>query len=124
MLLAAPGWPSLPRFLAASLGISGSVEFHGRLTPGELEALYATCHVFALLPLAALALIGYAAWGTLFAALALVGVVLNQVLFLLGVARTTAVHANILITMIPVFTLAVALVLGRERISARWTFRA
>lgn len=52
------------------------------------------------------------------AGLALVGVVLNQVLFLLGVARTTAVHANILITTIPVFTLAVALVLGRERLSA------
>jgi drug/metabolite transporter (DMT)-like permease len=51
------------------------------------------------------------------AGLALLGVVLNQVLFLLGVARTTAVHANILITMIPVFTLAVALALGRERLS-------
>jgi drug/metabolite transporter (DMT)-like permease len=50
-----------------------------------------------------------------FAGLALLGVVLNQVLFLVGVARTTAVHANILITTIPVFTLAVALVLGRER---------
>ncbi len=52
-----------------------------------------------------------------FAGLALLGVVLNQVLFLLGVARTTAVHANILITTIPVFTLAVALALGRERLS-------
>jgi drug/metabolite transporter (DMT)-like permease len=52
------------------------------------------------------------------AGLALIGVVLNQVLFLLGVARTTAVHANILITIIPVFTLAVALALGRERLSA------
>lgn len=52
-----------------------------------------------------------------FAGLALLGVVLNQVLFLLGVARTTAVHANILITTIPVFTLGVALVLGRERLS-------
>jgi drug/metabolite transporter (DMT)-like permease len=45
------------------------------------------------------------------AGLALIGVVLNQVLFLLGV------HANILITIIPVFTLAVALALGRERLS-------
>ncbi len=52
------------------------------------------------------------------AGLALIGVVLNQVLFLLGVARTSAIHANILITIIPVFTLAVALVLGRERLSA------
>jgi drug/metabolite transporter (DMT)-like permease len=51
------------------------------------------------------------------AGLALLGVVCNQVLFLLGVARTSAIHANILITIIPVFTLAVALVLGRERLS-------
>jgi drug/metabolite transporter (DMT)-like permease len=51
------------------------------------------------------------------AGLALLGVVVNQVLFLEGVKLTTAVHANILITTIPVFTLAVALVLGRERAS-------
>lgn len=49
--------------------------------------------------------------------LALLGVVLNQVLFMEGVQRTTAVHANILITTIPAFTLAVALLLGRERAS-------
>ena len=50
--------------------------------------------------------------------LALLGVVLNQVLFLEGVKRTTAIHANILITTIPPFTLAVALLLGREK--ATW----
>lgn len=43
--------------------------------------------------------------------------VLNQVLFLEGVQRTTAIHANILITTIPAFTLAVALLLRRERAS-------
>lgn len=47
--------------------------------------------------------------------LSLLGVAFNQVLFLEGVQRTTVVHANILITTIPVFTLAVALTLGRER---------
>ena len=47
--------------------------------------------------------------------LSLLGVVLNQVLFLEGVQRTTAVHANILITTIPVFTLGIAMLLGRER---------
>lgn len=52
------------------------------------------------------------------AGLSLLGVVLNQVLFLEGVQRTTAVHANILITTIPVFTLAIALLLGREAASA------
>ncbi|MFI5206870.1 MAG: DMT family transporter [Gemmatimonadales bacterium] len=53
-----------------------------------------------------------------FAGLALLGVVLNQILFLEGVRRTTAVHTNILITTIPVFTLGVALLLRRERASA------
>ena len=47
--------------------------------------------------------------------LALMGCVVNQILFLEGVQRTTTVHANILITCIPVFTLAVALLLERER---------
>lgn len=50
--------------------------------------------------------------------LSVLGVVLNQVLFLEGVQRTTAVHANILITTIPAFTLGIALLLGRERGSA------
>jgi len=51
------------------------------------------------------------------AGLAVLGVVLNQVLFLEGVKRTTALHTNILITTIPVFTLAVALLLRREQAS-------
>jgi drug/metabolite transporter (DMT)-like permease len=52
------------------------------------------------------------------AGLALVGVVLNQLLFLEGVKRTTAISANILITTVPVFTLGIAIVLRRERASA------
>lgn len=52
------------------------------------------------------------------AGLALVGLVLNQVLFLEGVKRTTAINANVLITTIPAFTLAIAIVLRRERASA------
>ena len=51
------------------------------------------------------------------AGLALVGVVLNQLFFLEGVKRTTAINANILVTTVPVFTLAIALVLRRERAS-------
>jgi drug/metabolite transporter (DMT)-like permease len=51
--------------------------------------------------------------------LALLGVVVNRVLFMEGVKRTTAVHASIPITTIPAFILAVALVLGRERLSAQ-----
>jgi drug/metabolite transporter (DMT)-like permease len=52
------------------------------------------------------------------AGLALLGVVLNQVLFLEGVKRTTAINTNIMVTTIPVFTLGIALVLRRER--ATW----
>jgi len=52
------------------------------------------------------------------AGLAVIGVVLNQVLFLEGVKRTTAINTNIMVTTIPVFTIAIALLLRRER--ATW----
>jgi len=51
------------------------------------------------------------------AGLALVGVVFNQIFFLEGVKRTTAINTNILITTVPAFTLAIALILRRERAS-------
>lgn len=54
-----------------------------------------------------------------FAGLALLGVVLNQLLFIEGLERTTAVNASILIVTIPVFTLLVAVLLGRERFETR-----
>jgi drug/metabolite transporter (DMT)-like permease len=51
------------------------------------------------------------------AGLALIGVVLNQLLFLEGVKRTTASNTNIMVMTIPVITVAIALVWGRERTS-------
>ncbi|HEY2090415.1 MAG TPA: DMT family transporter [Thermoanaerobaculia bacterium] len=45
----------------------------------------------------------------------LLGVVLNQTLFLTGLSFTTAHVAAILITTIPVMTLGVAMIAGRER---------
>ncbi len=51
------------------------------------------------------------------AGLALFGVVFNQIFFLEGVKRTTAINTNILVTTVPAFTLAIALVLRRERAS-------
>jgi drug/metabolite transporter (DMT)-like permease len=56
-------------------------------------------------------------WGThrRIAVAALFGVSANQLLFLYGLARTTATHAALLITSVPVVTLLVALVTGRER---------
>ncbi len=55
-------------------------------------------------------------WLALFAGLGVVG---NQVLFLMGLARSTQINASILITTIPVFTVAFALLLRKERASAR-----
>lgn len=46
---------------------------------------------------------------------ALFGVVLNQVLFVEGLARTTPSHSAVINSLIPVLTLLFALLLGRER---------
>jgi drug/metabolite transporter (DMT)-like permease len=51
--------------------------------------------------------------------LSLFGVILNQLFFLVGLSMTTAVDAVVLITTIPAFTLAVAMVARRERFSPR-----
>lgn len=51
--------------------------------------------------------------------LSLSGVALNTLLFLVGLSLTTAVEATVLITTIPVFTLAVGLLWGRETWSPR-----
>jgi len=50
---------------------------------------------------------------------ALLGVSVNQVLFILGLSLTTAINTTILNAMIPVYTLTAAALLGRERLSAR-----
>lgn len=46
--------------------------------------------------------------------LSMLGVVFNQLLFLEGLSRTTAVNASILIATIPVFTMLVAIMVGQE----------
>jgi drug/metabolite transporter (DMT)-like permease len=48
----------------------------------------------------------------------ILAVVINQLLFLAGLALTTAHAAAILITTVPIFALAAAIVLGRERPTA------
>ncbi|MEO8431983.1 MAG: DMT family transporter [Acidobacteriota bacterium] len=50
---------------------------------------------------------------------ALLGVSLNQVLFILGLSMTTAINTAILTATIPVFTLAAAVLLGRETLRPR-----
>jgi drug/metabolite transporter (DMT)-like permease len=49
---------------------------------------------------------------------AVLGVVINQTMFLSGLAFTTVQVAAILITSIPVFAMAAAIAMGRERASA------
>jgi drug/metabolite transporter (DMT)-like permease len=48
---------------------------------------------------------------------AVLGVVINQALFIAGLSLTTAHEAAILISSIPLFTLGAALLIGRERLS-------
>ena len=47
----------------------------------------------------------------------LLGVVLNQLLFVKGLSLTTAINATLLSTTIPVFTLVVSIALGHDRAS-------
>ena len=49
----------------------------------------------------------------------LLGVTLNQLLFVKGLSLSTVVNATLLGTAIPVFTLLVSIVLGKERTSLR-----
>ncbi len=57
--------------------------------------------------------------GPAVALLALVGIVLNQGLFLLGLQWTTVTNATLIITTIPVFTYAIAVLAGRETLGPR-----
>ena len=45
----------------------------------------------------------------------LLGIVSNQLLFIYGLQRTTATHASLLIVTVPVATLFVAIIAGREK---------
>jgi drug/metabolite transporter (DMT)-like permease len=51
----------------------------------------------------------------------LLGVSFNQILFISGLALTTAIHTTILTATIPVFTLAAAVLLRKESLTARAT---
>ena len=51
--------------------------------------------------------------------LSVLGVMVNQLLFLEGLQRSTAVNAGLLMTVIPVATLAIAVLLGQERLTLR-----
>lgn len=53
------------------------------------------------------------------ALLGLFGVCINQVLFIIGLSRTTAINASILMPAIPVFTVSIAAIAGLERLRPR-----
>lgn len=53
------------------------------------------------------------------AGFALLGIVLNQGLFLVGLERSTPMNAGLVICLIPVFAYAVAVMAGKERFSGR-----
>jgi len=52
------------------------------------------------------------------ALLAFLGVAFNQILYIEGLSLSTAINASVLMTTIPVLTLAIAIVAGRERAGA------
>ena len=51
--------------------------------------------------------------------LAILGIVNNQVLYLLGLQLTSPISATLLVAMIPVFTLLITVVLGRSQLVGR-----
>lgn len=57
-----------------------------------------------------------------FALYSLLGVVLNQILFINGLALTTATNTSLLAVLIPIFALLVSVVLKFDRLSARKIF--
>ncbi len=61
---------------------------------------------------------GRATWGRL-ALLGVLGVALNQLLFNAGIARSTAIHGVLLMATVPAQTLALGVLMGQERFTAR-----
>lgn len=61
---------------------------------------------------------GAATWGRLLL-LGVLGVALNQLLFNAGIARSTAIHAVLLMATVPAQTLALGVLMGQERFTPR-----
>ncbi len=61
---------------------------------------------------------GAATWGRLLV-LGVLGVALNQLLFNAGIARSTAIHAVLLMATVPAQTLALGVLMGQERFTPR-----
>lgn len=122
--------PSERRLLLALVVVQ--VAFGGLATAGKYVLPHMPPLALALLRLAtaAVVLVALERWAVrspmpaprelgLFALLALLGVTLNQGLFLVGLQWTTATNAVLLIATIPAFTLLVAVALRHERATMR-----
>lgn len=118
--------PSESRLLVALVAVQ--VLFGGMAVAGKLVLPFVPPLALALCRLGAAAAVLFALERVLvrspmppakdlgrFAFFALLGVVLNQGLFLTGLQHSTATNAVLLVATIPAFTLLVAVVLGRER---------
>lgn len=105
------------QFAFASLPVAGKWVLNEGVPPFALAGLrvFFAGLIFAALALATARERVPARDAARLAGLALLGVALNQLLFLTGLDRTTAVNANLLIATIPVFTLVAAVALRHER---------
>ncbi len=107
------------QLMFASLGVAGKLALR-EMTPFALIALRTPT---AALVFVAVWLLGWreriaARDLAAIAVYALFGIVLNQLLFIVGLAHTTATNAVVIGATIPVFTVGVAVVLGREHATA------
>jgi drug/metabolite transporter (DMT)-like permease len=99
----------------ASLAVAGKVVLQGLppLVMAALRVFFATIFLAAIAFTAQRERVARRDVGLL-VVFALLGVVINQVLFLEGLSRTSAINASILIATIPVFTTGIAILSGRE----------
>lgn len=106
----------LVQFSFASLAVVGkvAVEAWGPLPVAGLRMFFASLFLAALALAATREVPRRADLAKLFG-LSLLGITLNQLLFLEGLSRTSAINATILIATIPVFTTLLAILLGKER---------
>lgn len=106
----------LVQFSFASLAVVGkvAVEAWGPLPVAGLRMFFASLFLAVLALVATRELPTRRDLGKLFG-LSLLGISLNQLFFLEGLSRTSAINATILISTIPVFTTALAILMGKER---------
>lgn len=129
--------PSLPSTLRVHLAlITVSVLFGGHFvfTKQILAQVPATSWVFFRIAAATVMLVPLALWlrrqpnmpgarlWCLLGIASFFGVVLNQILFTEGLARTTPEHSAIVNSCIPTWTLIVAALVGQERLRSRKVF--